>query len=104
MLHGTGWLIHLRVETMANLSINSSSLFKKSSKHEKWQLHQTPSPSQRAVDKEMTPRCTSGMCRGVVKPDIVFFGENLPRRFWLHINDLSRADLLFVMGTSLEVS
>ncbi|XP_057883090.1 NAD-dependent protein deacetylase sirtuin-3, mitochondrial isoform X2 [Melospiza melodia melodia] len=47
------------------------------------------------------PRCP--VCTGVVKPDIVFFGEQLPPRFLLHLTDFPMADLLFVIGTSLEV-
>lgn len=41
--------------------------------------------------------------QGLVKPDIVFFGEALPERFWLHEIDASLADFLIVIGTSLEV-
>jgi hypothetical protein len=41
--------------------------------------------------------------QGLVKPDIVFFGEALPDRFWLHEIDTSLADFLIVIGTSLEV-
>ena len=41
--------------------------------------------------------------QGLVKPDVVFFGEDLPKRFYLYLQDFPRADLLFVMGTSLEV-
>eukprot|EP00966_Prymnesium_polylepis_P163508 3779415-Prymnesium_polylepis.3 len=41
---------------------------------------------------------------GLVKPDIVFFGENLPRRFFeLLMQDFPQCDLLLVMGTSLAV-
>ncbi|SPO25209.1 related to NAD-dependent histone deacetylase [Ustilago trichophora] len=40
---------------------------------------------------------------GLVKPDIVFFGESLPSRFVRCIPDLRSADLLIVMGTSLQV-
>ncbi|SNX83663.1 related to NAD-dependent histone deacetylase [Melanopsichium pennsylvanicum] len=40
---------------------------------------------------------------GLVKPDIVFFGESLPSRFFTCIPDLKTADLLIVMGTSLQV-
>lgn len=41
---------------------------------------------------------------GLVKPDIVFFGENLPERFFQYANeDFSKCDLLIVMGTSLKV-
>ncbi|XP_064635351.1 NAD-dependent protein deacetylase sirtuin-3-like isoform X2 [Lineus longissimus] len=42
-------------------------------------------------------------CPGVIKPDIIFFGEDLPRRFWYYLRDFPQADLLIVMGTSLEV-
>ena len=39
-----------------------------------------------------------------MKPNIVFFGEMLPHRFYeLYPSDLSTCDLLVVMGTSLEV-
>lgn len=41
---------------------------------------------------------------GLVKPDIVFFGEGLPERYGtLRQKDLPKADLLIVMGTSLKV-
>uniref|UniRef100_A0A671WWP6 Sirtuin 3 n=1 Tax=Sparus aurata TaxID=8175 RepID=A0A671WWP6_SPAAU len=47
------------------------------------------------------PKCPT--CTGVVKPDIVFFGEELPRHFFKYLTDFPLADLLIVMGTSLEV-
>jgi len=56
------------------------------------------------VEEQMAPKCPK--CeKGVIKPDIVFFGESLPVRFGkvLH-GDLAYADLLFVMGTSLKVA
>ena len=41
---------------------------------------------------------------GIVKPDIVFFGEGLPQRFFhLLEEDFPQCDLLLVMGTSLKV-
>ncbi|KAI0345868.1 NAD-dependent deacetylase sirtuin-2 [Trametopsis cervina] len=42
-------------------------------------------------------------CGGLVKPDIVFFGESLPQRFHNTIGKLRSADLLIVIGTSLTV-
>lgn len=49
--------------------------------------------------------CSTGTCRGAVKPDIVFFGENLPKRYFdLRDEDLPSADLLIVLGTSLKVT
>uniref|UniRef100_A0A4W6E598 NAD-dependent protein deacetylase n=1 Tax=Lates calcarifer TaxID=8187 RepID=A0A4W6E598_LATCA len=48
------------------------------------------------------PRCDK--CSSLVKPDIVFFGENLPVRFFTSMKmDFPRCDLLIVMGTSLQV-
>lgn len=42
---------------------------------------------------------------GIVKPDIVFFGESLPRRFHDAIKrDERTADLVLVMGSSLKVN
>ncbi|XP_017035669.1 NAD-dependent protein deacetylase Sirt2 [Drosophila kikkawai] len=50
------------------------------------------------------PTCTKMDCKGVVKPDIVFFGENLPPRFYTCPDeDFKDCDLLIIMGTSLEV-
>lgn len=44
-------------------------------------------------------------CGGLVKPDIVFFGEGLPERFHSLVGkDAAKADLCIVMGTSLQVA
>uniref|UniRef100_A0A1B0GML5 Deacetylase sirtuin-type domain-containing protein n=1 Tax=Phlebotomus papatasi TaxID=29031 RepID=A0A1B0GML5_PHLPP len=51
---------------------------------------------------DRVPTCAE--CNGVVKPDIVFFGENLPDAFYtLPAKDFQDCDLLIIMGTSLEV-
>ncbi|XP_042584444.1 NAD-dependent protein deacetylase sirtuin-3, mitochondrial isoform X1 [Cyprinus carpio] len=47
------------------------------------------------------PKCPT--CKGIIKPDIVFFGEELPQQFFTYLTDFPIADLLIVMGTSLEV-
>ncbi|XP_071831999.1 NAD-dependent protein deacetylase sirtuin-3-like isoform X2 [Apostichopus japonicus] len=49
------------------------------------------------------PRCKRPSCTGVVKPDIVFFGEDLPKRFFYYLKDLPQCDMVIIMGTSLEV-
>ncbi|THD19435.1 NAD-dependent protein deacetylase sirtuin-3 mitochondrial [Fasciola hepatica] len=56
---------------------------------------------QDAIIRGVVAKCLK--CNNVVKPDIVFFGENLPERFWQHKSDMMQTDLVFVMGTSLEV-
>lgn len=54
-----------------------------------------------AVMGDRVPSCS--VCTGIVKPDIVFFGEALPQRFLLHVVDFPTADLLLILGTSLQV-
>lgn len=56
---------------------------------------------QPAVMSGSVPKCSA--CGGVVKPDIVFFGEELPPHFLKYLTDFPLADLLIIMGTSLEV-
>ena len=48
------------------------------------------------------PDCTH--CGGLMKPDVVFFGENVPRpRVDASMDALSRAEALLVVGSSLMV-
>jgi NAD-dependent deacetylase sirtuin 2 len=50
-------------------------------------------------------KCNQEGCDGNVKPEIVFFGEGLPERYFdLRQNDLEGCDLLIVAGTSLKVA
>lgn len=58
---------------------------------------------ERIMDK-IIPKCTEKDCEGLVKPDIVFFGEALPQRFsQLVPQDFKKCDLLIILGTSLVV-
>ncbi|XP_072168087.1 NAD-dependent protein deacetylase sirtuin-2-like isoform X1 [Diadema setosum] len=53
---------------------------------------------------DLVPKCKACETGGVVKPDIVFFGESLPVKFFpLVMQDFPKCDLLLVMGTSLVV-
>ena len=56
-----------------------------------------------AVAKKDVPHCIVPQCNGLVKPDIVFFGEGLPREFFDNVRLPSEADLGIIMGTSLTV-
>ncbi|PNP37447.1 hypothetical protein TGAMA5MH_10682 [Trichoderma gamsii] len=47
------------------------------------------------------PRCEE--CKGLVKPDITFFGEALPRAFSEKSHNTVMADLVLIIGTSLTV-
>ncbi len=51
---------------------------------------------------DVVPRCEA--CEKLIKPDIVFFGESLPQRFFQLVQqDFQQCDLLIIMGTSLTV-
>ncbi|OCT46441.1 NAD-dependent protein deacetylase hst2-1 [Cladophialophora carrionii] len=55
------------------------------------------------VEKMEVPRCIRKTCNGLVKPDIVFFGEALPEAFHRNRSLPAKADLAIIMGTSLTV-
>ncbi|XP_053574742.1 NAD-dependent protein deacetylase sirtuin-3 [Bombina bombina] len=64
----------------------------------------TPFPAaeaQECIKSGRIPRCK--ICSGFVKPDIVFFGEDLPQSYNKVSIDFPKADLLIVMGTSLAI-
>lgn len=55
------------------------------------------------LSKKTPHRCPD--CDSLAKPTVVFFGEELPRRFQDLIHaDMGECDLLLVMGTSLLVN
>jgi len=56
---------------------------------------------QENVSSQRVPHCLK--CKGLVKPDIVFFGESLPDSFIRGMGSLQNADLLIILGTSLTV-
>lgn len=61
-----------------------------------------PIISKFLVDHEV-PYCPQ--CGGVIKPNVILFGEQLPIRPFMAAQDLARkADLIVVIGTSLEVA
>lgn len=55
------------------------------------------------VFQGVVPRCIDKKCGGLVKPDIVFFGEQLPPAFFNNRHVPAQADLILIMGTSLTV-
>ncbi|KAF1916006.1 DHS-like NAD/FAD-binding domain-containing protein [Ampelomyces quisqualis] len=56
-----------------------------------------------AMHSNTVPHCLDTSCAGLVKPDIVFFGEQLPSSFFENRDLPATADLAIVMGTSLSV-
>jgi NAD-dependent SIR2 family protein deacetylase len=54
------------------------------------------------VSRFVTPDCAA--CGGFIKPDVVFFGESVPReRVESAFEAMDRADALLVIGSSLMV-
>ena len=56
-----------------------------------------------SVERSDVPHCRTPQCNGLVKPDIVFFGEQLPEEFHRNRSLPAAADLCIIMGTSLTV-
>lgn len=54
------------------------------------------------IDAGTIPACA--MCGGVLKPDVILFGEQLPHAAWIQAQRAARqCDLMLVAGSSLEV-
>ena len=51
---------------------------------------------------EIPPRCDK--CNGVLRPNVVMFGDMMPDDFSEALNELRDTDLLIVIGSSLTVS
>ena len=58
---------------------------------------------RKAIEETKVPYCSEAKCGGLVKPNIVFFGEQLPETFHSNRTLPSKADLCIIMGTSLSV-
>jgi NAD-dependent deacetylase len=55
------------------------------------------------TQSEEFPRCLE--CKSIIKPDVVLFGESLPQNTWEKAyQECFKADLILVVGSSLEVS
>jgi NAD-dependent deacetylase len=58
---------------------------------------------QKFLADHLVPRCTS--CGSVLKPNVILFGEQLPVQEFLNAKEYCRkADLMLVVGSSLEVA
>jgi NAD-dependent SIR2 family protein deacetylase len=73
-----------------------------------WQAEATTAPDGDAdvdgaiIDSFVAPRCKQ--CGGLLKPDVVFFGENVPGERYAQAREaLAGADALLVAGSSLMV-
>jgi NAD-dependent deacetylase len=54
------------------------------------------------VETGKIPQCLN--CNGILKPDVILFGEQLPQAAWVEAQRAARqCDLMIVVGSSLEV-
>lgn len=54
------------------------------------------------LDQGVIPKCPQ--CSGVLKPDVILFGEQIPARTWLKVKQaIQTCDVMIVAGSSLEV-
>lgn len=110
MLHHKGLLLRMYTQNIDGLEkqcgipddklVEAHGSFATSSCH----LCYTPFPAEdakSAIMSDRVPVCT--FCAGTVKPDVVFFGEDLPQKYFQHSADFPKADLLIIMGTSLQI-
>lgn len=56
---------------------------------------------KRVLAGEIPPKCR---CKGIIRPDVVLFGDMLPDCFYKSIEMVQGADLLLVLGSSLTVA
>ncbi len=57
-------------------------------------------PSDYIFKSKDIPKCD---CGGLIRPNVVLYGENLPNSFELAIDYIRKAEMLIVAGTSLTV-
>ncbi len=58
--------------------------------------------NEEIFEQEQIPRCPS--CKGLIRPDVVWFGEMLPQDAWsASVSAAEFADIFFVVGTSAVV-
>ncbi len=54
------------------------------------------------LEQGVLPHCPQ--CGGILKPDVILFGEQLPQKAWMEAQRAAReCDLMLVIGSSLEV-
>ncbi|XP_053741248.1 NAD-dependent protein deacetylase sirtuin-3 [Synchiropus splendidus] len=110
MLHHKGLLLRLYTQNIDGLEklcgipedklVEAHGSFATASCH----LCYTPYPADEAklsIMNDKVPVC--GFCSATVKPDVVFFGEDLPQKYFLNTVDFPKTDLLIIMGTSLQI-
>ncbi|MEA2015734.1 MAG: Sir2 family NAD-dependent protein deacetylase [Actinomycetota bacterium] len=57
--------------------------------------------ADRVKNNEIPPTCES--CGGILRPDVVLFGEELPACFNIAVTEVESSGLLLIVGSSLEI-
>ncbi|MEQ2129342.1 NAD-dependent protein deacylase [Caldanaerobacter subterraneus KAk] len=57
---------------------------------------------EKVAKEEIPPRCDR--CGGMLRPDVVLFGDPMPHAFDLALKEVQESDLLIVIGSSLVVA
>lgn len=56
---------------------------------------------KKVQEGEIPPKCR---CKGIIRPDVVLFGDMLPECFYESVKRVEEAELLLVLGSSLSVA
>lgn len=68
-----------------------------------FKVYEARSVIERFLEDRQVPRCAA--CSGVLKPNVILFGEQLPVTEFIGArNAASKTDLMIVIGSSLEVA
>ena len=58
--------------------------------------------TEKVNNNEIPPRCDN--CHGILRPDVIMFGDMLPEDFNIALEEVENSDLLIVIGSSLVVA
>ncbi|WP_077367167.1 SIR2 family NAD-dependent protein deacylase [Anaerosalibacter sp. Marseille-P3206] len=58
--------------------------------------------TEKVNNNEIPPKCNQ--CGGLLRPDVIFFGDMLPEDFNIALQEMEDCQLLIVIGSSLAVS
>lgn len=95
----------------AIITQNIDSLHKKAGSHTIYEIHGNIEAiycqecKKKSSVKEFLKKRSCQDCNGPLRPGVILFGEDLPQKTWREaVEEIVKADLLLVIGTSLQVS
>lgn len=89
-LAGSQYILEVHGNTREGICVNCEEIIKINLLIEKLNLGELP------------PKCNK--CRGIIKPNVVLFGDMLPEDFNIAMWEVETSDLLIVIGSSLAVA